>query len=93
MSSHELFGMFMSGVSLLVVIGILYLFVTFIAKLLSISPEGLIGFSCFAAVIVGMLSLFFGFVFCLNGEPVGGGACFIASALSFGLLSNALLRK
>lgn len=93
MSSHDLFGMFMSGVSLLVVIVIFYLFLAFIAKLLSISPEGLIGWSCFAAVIVGMLSLFFGFIFCLNDEPVGGGVCFIASALSFGLLSNALLRK
>ena len=93
MNLHNLFGMMMSGVSLLVVIGILYLFVTFIAKLLSITPEGLIGWSCFAAVIVGMISLFFGFLFCLNGEPIGGGVCFIASALSFGLLSNALLRK
>jgi len=44
------------------------------------------------AVVCGLAGLVCGCVAALKGDFVGGGACFAAGAVAFGLLANAVLR-
>lgn len=93
MNSEALYGIAMSGLALVVVVGILVMIRIFVGNLLTISPEGLTGLACFGSMFVGILSLVFGLFACVVGQMIPGGVCFLASGVSFGLLSNALLRK
>ncbi len=89
----ELYPMAMAGLALVVVVGVLVMIRAFVGNLLTISPEGLTGLACFGSIIVGILSLVFGLFACVVGQLMPGGVCFLASGVSFGLLSSALLRK
>jgi len=54
--------------------------------------ERLAGFVVYAATVTGMASLAFGFIAVLSGNWVASGPFFIAAAIAFGALANAILR-
>lgn len=54
--------------------------------------QQIIGITTVALVLTGVISLIFGLVAAGNSDWVGAGVCLIASALSFGLLLNAVLK-
>ena len=52
------------------------------------------GLSLIGAFVIGVSGFCAGFLAIVNAyDYVGAGVCFLASALSFGLLANALSRK
>jgi hypothetical protein len=54
--------------------------------------ERLAGFVVYAATLVGMASLAFGFIAVLSGNWEASGTFFIGAAIAFGALANAILR-
>lgn len=54
--------------------------------------ERLAGFVVYSATLVGMASLAFGFIAVLSGNWASSGSFFIAAAIAFGALANAILR-
>lgn len=55
--------------------------------------NAIIGLATLGSAIVGIVSFVAALVAFLNGDLVAVGVCLIASALSFGLLANALFRE
>ncbi|MDP8244313.1 MAG: hypothetical protein P9L94_09555 [Candidatus Hinthialibacter antarcticus] len=92
-TGYAISNIVMPLLSLLIFMGIIVLAIRFVMSLLSFSPEGLIGWACIGSTIVGILSLAFACLFCIRGDSVGGGLCFIASAVAFGWLADAMLKK
>ena len=54
--------------------------------------ERLAGFVVYAATLAGLAGLAFGFIALLSGNWPAAGPFFIAAAVAFGLLANAILR-
>ena len=57
------------------------------------SAERLAGFVVYASTLVGMAALAIGFVSVLSGNWQAAGSFFIAAAIAFGALANAILRN
>jgi hypothetical protein len=53
----------------------------------------MIGVAVFGGAITGIVGLVVGLGAAIVGEPVAAGLALVASALSFGLLANAVLRE
>jgi len=56
------------------------------------SVERLTGFAVYATTVSGLAGILFGFIAVLSGNWAASGPFFIAAALAFGLLANAILR-
>jgi len=55
--------------------------------------ERMVGNATYGATVAGWGALFLGFANALTGSWSAAGTFFVAAALAFGLLSNALLRR
>ena len=57
-------------------------------------PRVLAGFGVFAGFFVGIIAFIAGILAMFNEyDYVGAGLCFLASALAFGMLANAIFRE
>jgi hypothetical protein len=55
--------------------------------------RGMAGFCAFGGIMVGVGSMILTVVYALHEQPQTAGIFMIASAISFGLMSNAFFRK
>jgi hypothetical protein len=53
----------------------------------------IIGIAVFAALLIGLIGLVAGIFAFSSADWIGTGLCLIASAISFGSVTNALLRR
>jgi hypothetical protein len=54
--------------------------------------DTLIGLGTFGSAVIGVIGFVAALIAFFSGDLVGTGVCLVASALSFGLLANAVLR-
>ena len=54
--------------------------------------DWLVGLAIYGTALVGVISLLVGLVALIGGQWSAAGTCFIASAIAFGALANALFR-
>ncbi len=52
--------------------------------------DWLVGLAVYGSALVGAISLLLGLVAVIDGQWIAAGACFIAAAIAFGALANAL---
>lgn len=85
---------FFTGILAVVIIAFFtILFLRILWNWNKLTPEEILGWSCFGSVSVGFISMIVGLLSMFVGKQLEGGVCLIASALSFGIIANALLRK
>jgi hypothetical protein len=56
------------------------------------NAERLAGFAVYAATLAGLAGLAFGFIAVVTGRWEAAGVLFVAAAVAFGALANAILR-
>ena len=57
-------------------------------------PRALAGFGVFAGFFVGIVAFLAGILAVFNEyDYIGAGLCFLASAIAFGMLTNAIFRE
>jgi hypothetical protein len=59
-------------------------------KLAHAKTDWLVGLAVYGTALVGAISLLLGLVAVIDGQWDAAGACFIAAAIAFGALANAL---